>query len=195
VKIKKAFFEKSSSTIDNCPKTKLFEIAFIGRSNVGKSSLLNMLLDRKGIAKVSKTPGKTKLINYFLVNDNIFFVDLPGYGYAKLSKKNKLEISKITQSYFENRIQLKQIFLLIDIRHEIQKADDEFMKYLQSIKKEFNIIFTKKDKIKESQVNKYCLDYLKSLQNIFVNNEYFISSSKTKFGRQEILDYIYKVKF
>ena len=195
MKIKKAFFEKSSSTIDNCPKTKLFEIAFIGRSNVGKSSLLNMLLDRKGIAKVSKTPGKTKLINYFLVNDNIFFVDLPGYGYAKLSKKNKLEISKITQSYFENRIQLKQIFLLIDIRHEIQKADDEFMKYLQSIKKEFNIIFTKKDKIKESQVNKYCLDYLKSLQNIFVNNEYFISSSKTKFGRQEILDYIYKVKF
>jgi GTP-binding protein len=195
VKIKKAFFEKSSSTIDNCPKTKLFEIAFIGRSNVGKSSLLNMLLDRKGIAKVSKTPGKTKLINYFLVNDNIFFVDLPGYGYAKLSKKNKLEISKITQSYFENRIQLKQIFLLIDIRHEIQKADDEFMKYLQSIKKEFNIIFTKKDKIKESQVNKYCLDYLKSLKNIFVNNEYFICSSKTKFGRQEILDYIYKVKF
>ena len=195
MKIKKAFFEKSSSTIDNCPKTKLFEIAFIGRSNVGKSSLLNMLLDRKGIAKVSKTPGKTKLINYFLVNDNIFFVDLPGYGYAKLSKKNKLEISKITQSYFENRIQLKQIFLLIDIRHEIQKADYEFMKYLESIKKEFNIIFTKKDKIKESQVNKYCLDYLKSLQNIFVNNEYFISSSKTKFGRQEILDYIYKVKF
>ena len=80
MKIKKAFFEKSSSTIDNYPKTKLFEIAFIGRSNVGKSSLLNMLLDRKGIAKVSKTPGKTKLINYFLVNDNIFFVDLPGYG-------------------------------------------------------------------------------------------------------------------
>ena len=195
MKIKKAFFEKSSSTIDNCPKTKLFEIAFIGRSNVGKSSLLNMLLDRKGIAKVSKTPGKTKLINYFLVNDNIFFVDLPGYGYAKLSKKNKLEISKITQSYFENRLQLKQIFLLIDIRHEIQKADDEFMKYLQSIKKEFTIIFTKKDKIKESQANKYCLDYLKSLQNIFVNNECFICSSKTKFGRQEILDYINKVKF
>ena len=195
MKIKKAFFEKSSSTIDNCPKKKLFEIAFIGRSNVGKSSLLNMLLDRKGIAKVSKTPGKTKLINYFLVNDNIFFVDLPGYGYAKLSKKNKLEINKITQSYFENRLQLKQIFLLIDIRHEIQKADDEFMKYLQSIKKEFTIIFTKKDKIKESQVNKYCLDYMKSLKNIFVNNEYFISSSKTKFGRQEILDYISKVKF
>lgn len=141
MKIKKAFFEKSSSTIDNCPKKKLFEIAFIGRSNVGKSSLLNMLLDKKGIAKVSKTPGKTKLINYFLVNDNIFFVDLPGYGYAKLSKKNKLEISKITQSYFENRIQLKQIFLLIDIRHEIQKADDEFMKYLQSIKKRIQYHF------------------------------------------------------
>ena len=87
MKINKAFFEKSSSTIDNCPRTKLFEIAFIGRSNVGKSSLLNMLLNKKSIAKVSKTPGKTKLINYFLVNDTIFFVDLPGYGYAKLSKK------------------------------------------------------------------------------------------------------------
>ena len=193
--IKSSNFIKSSSKTIDCPQNNIPEFAFIGRSNVGKSSLLNMLLDRKGIAKVSKTPGKTKLINYFLVNDNIFFVDLPGYGYAKLSKKNKLEISKITQSYFENRLQLKQIFLLIDIRHEIQKADNEFMKYLQSIKKEFNIIFTKKDKIKESQVNKYCLDYLRSLQNIFVNNEYFICSSKTKFGRQEMLDYISKVKF
>ena len=185
MKINKAFFEKSCSTIDNYPRTKLFEIAFIGRSNVGKSSLLNMLLNKKSIAKVSKTPGKTKLINYFLVNDTIFFVDLPGYGYAKLSKKNKLEISKITQSYFENRLQLKQIFLLIDIRHEIQKADFEFMNYLKSIKKEFNIIFTKKDKIKESQVSKYCLNYLKSLDNIFVNNEYFICSSKTKYGREK----------
>ena len=86
MKIKKVIFEKSSSDIDSCPKTKLFEIAFIGRSNVGKSSILNTLLNKKGVAKVSKTPGKTKLINYFLVNDNLYFVDLPGYGYAKLSK-------------------------------------------------------------------------------------------------------------
>ena len=192
MKIKKAFFEKSSSTIYNCPKTKLFEIAFIGRSNVGKSSLLNMLLDRKGIAKVSKTPGKTKLINYFLVNDNIFFVDLPGYGYAKLSKKNKLEISKITQSYFENRLQLKQIFLLIDIRHEIQKSDYSFMVFLKSLNKDFIIIFTKTDKIKDSLIEDHCKNYLQSIKNLYSKNIYFKSSSKSKNGKEEILNYIEK---
>ena len=193
VKIKKIFFQKSSTDIDGCPKTNLFEIAFIGRSNVGKSSMLNMLLNKKGIAKVSKTPGKTKLINYFLVNERLYFVDLPGYGYAKLSKKNKLEISKITQSYFQNRYQLKKIFLLIDIRHRIQNTDYEFMKFLKSIDREFTIIFTKKDKIKDNLVDNYCLDFLKSIKTIYKKEEYFISSSKTKFGREEILGFIEKI--
>lgn len=193
MKIKKIIFQKSSSDIDNCPRTNLFEIAFIGRSNVGKSSILNMLLNKKGIAKVSKTPGKTKLINYFLINEVLYFVDLPGYGYAKLSKKNKLEISKITQSYFKNRNQLKQIFLLIDIRHKIQNSDYEFMNFLKSIKREFTIIFTKSDKIKDNLIQNYCNDFLKSIGNIYNNKEFFVSSSKTKYGREDILDFIEKI--
>ena len=193
MKIKKIIFQKSSSDIDNCPRTNLFEIAFIGRSNVGKSSILNMLLNKKGIAKVSKTPGKTKLINYFLINEVLYFVDLPGYGYAKLSKKNKLEISKITQSYFKNRNQLKQIFLLIDIRHKIQNSDYEFMNFLKSIKREFTIIFTKSDKIKDNLIQNYCNDFLKSIGNIYNNEEFFVSSSKTKYGREDILDFIEKI--
>lgn len=193
MKIKKIIFQKSSSDIDNCPRTNLFEIAFIGRSNVGKSSILNMLLNKKGIAKVSKTPGKTKLINYFLINEALYFVDLPGYGYAKLSKKNKLEISKTTQSYFKNRHQLKQIFLLIDIRHKIQNSDYEFMNFLKSIKREFTIIFTKSDKIKNNLIQNYCNDFLKSIGNIYNNEEFFVSSSKTKYGREDILDFIEKI--
>ena len=193
MKIKKIIFQKSSSDIDNCPRTNLFEIAFIGRSNVGKSSILNMLLNKKGVAKVSKTPGKTKLINYFLINEALYFVDLPGYGYAKLSKKNKLEISKITQSYFKNRHQLKQIFLLIDIRHKIQNSDYEFMNFLKSIKREFTIIFTKSDKIKDNLIQNYCNDFLKSIGNIYNNKEFFVSSSKTKYGREDILDFIEKI--
>lgn len=193
MKIKKIIFQKSSSDIDNCPRTNLFEIAFIGRSNVGKSSILNMLLNKKGVAKVSKTPGKTKLINYFLINEALYFVDLPGYGYAKLSKKNKLEISKITQSYFKNRHQLKQIFLLIDIRHKIQNSDYEFMNFLKSIKREFTIIFTKSDKIKNNLIQNYCNDFLKSIGNIYNNEEFFVSSSKTKYGREDILDFIEKI--
>ena len=152
-----------------------------------------MLLNKKGVAKVSKTPGKTKLINYFLVNDNLYFVDLPGYGYAKLSKKNKIEISRINQSYFKNRNQLKQIFLLIDIRHKLQIIDLEFMSFLKSIDRDFTIIFTKKDKIKDTVVANYCKDFLKSIENIYHKEEYFVSSSKTRYGREEILEYISKV--
>ena len=193
MEIKKAFFQKSSPNIENCPKINLFEIAFIGRSNVGKSSILNMLLNKKSIAKVSKTPGKTKLINYFLINDNIFFVDLPGYGYAKLSKKNKFEISKITQSYFKDRKQLNQIFLLIDIRHKIQKSDYSFMELLNQLNKDFIIIFTKTDKIKDSLIDDLCDDYINSIKNIYDKNIYFKSSSLNKKGRQEILSYIKKI--
>ena len=192
MEIKKAIFEKSSPNIENCPKGNLFEIAFIGRSNVGKSSILNMLLNKKSIAKVSKTPGKTKLINYFLINDSIYFVDLPGYGYAKLSKQNKFEISKITKSYFTDREQLKQIFLLIDVRHEIQKSDYSFMVFLKSLNKDFIIIFTKTDKIKDFLIEDLCKNYLQSIKNLYSKNIYFKSSSKSKNGKEEILNYIEK---
>ena len=192
MEIKKAIFEKSSPNIENCPKGNLFEIAFIGRSNVGKSSILNMLLNKRSIAKVSKTPGKTKLINYFLINDSIYFVDLPGYGYAKLSKQNKFVISKITKSYFTDREQLKQIFLLIDVRHEIQKSDYSFMVFLKSLNKDFIIIFTKTDKIKDFLIEDLCKNYLQSIKNLYSKNIYFKSSSKSKNGKEEILNYIEK---
>ena len=192
MEIKKATFEKSSPNIENCPKRNLFEIAFIGRSNVGKSSILNMLLNKRSIAKVSKIPGKTKLINYFLINDSIYFVDLPGYGYAKLSKQNKFVISKITKSYFTDREQLKQIFLLIDVRHEIQKSDYSFMVFLKSLNKDFIIIFTKTDKMKDSLIEDHCKNYLQSIKNLYSKNIYFKSSSKSKNGKEEILNYIEK---
>lgn len=192
MEIKKAIFEKSSPNIENCPKGNLFEIAFIGRSNVGKSSILNMLLNKRSIAKVSKIPGKTKLINYFLINDSIYFVDLPGYGYAKLSKQNKFVISNITKSYFADREQLKQIFLLIDVRHEIQKSDYSFMVFLKSLNKDFIIIFTKTDKIKDSLIDDQCKSYLQSIKNLYSKNIYFKSSSKSKNGKEEILNYIEK---
>ena len=189
MKIKHVSFEKSSSEFSNCPNSTFFEIAFIGRSNVGKSSLLNMLLNKKSIAKVSKIPGKTKLINYFLVNNDMYFVDLPGYGYAKLSKKSILTINKIIENYITNRAQLKHIFLLIDIRHQLQNSDFEFIKFLKKTKRNFTIIFTKSDKIKKSIIQKHCNEYIDSI-NKFYNKNYFTSSSKTKNGREEILEYI-----
>ena len=189
MKIKHVSFEKSSSEFSNCPNSTFFEIAFIGRSNVGKSSLLNMLLNKKSIAKVSKIPGKTKLINYFLVNNEMYFVDLPGYGYAKLSKKSILTINKIIENYITNRAQLKHIFLLIDIRHQLQNSDFKFINFLKTTKRNFTIIFTKSDKIKKSIIQKHCNEYINTV-NKFYNKNYFTSSSKTKNGREEILEYI-----
>ena len=187
--IKHASFDKSSSEISNCPNSTFFEIAFIGRSNVGKSSLLNMLLNKKRIAKVSKIPGKTKLINYFLVNNEMYFVDLPGYGYAKLSKENIFSVNKMIENYIINRNQLRHIFLLVDIRHQVQNSDFEFIKFLKTTNRNFTIIFTKSDKIKKSIIQKHCNEYINSI-NKFYNKNYFTSSSKTKNGREEILVYI-----
>ncbi len=187
--IKHASFDKSSSEISNCPNSTFFEIAFIGRSNVGKSSLLNMLLNKKRIAKVSKIPGKTKLINYFLVNNEMYFVDLPGYGYAKLSKENIFSVNKIIENYIINRNQLRHIFLLVDIRHQLQNSDFEFIKFLKTTNRNFTIIFTKSDKIKKLIIQKYCNEYINSISKFYDKN-YFISSSKTKNGREEILEYI-----
>ena len=148
-----------------------------------------MLLNKKSIAKVSKIPGKTKLINYFLVNNDMYFVDLPGYGYAKLSKKSIFTINKIIENYITNRAQLKHIFLLIDIRHQLQNSDFEFIKFLKKTKRNFTIIFTKSDKIKKLIIQKHCDEYIKSIDKFYSKN-YFTSSSKTKNGREEILEYI-----
>ena len=143
MKVINSVFEKSSKTIDQCPESKLPEYALVGRSNVGKSSLINSLLNNKKIAKISSTPGKTILINHFKINNNFYLVDLPGYGYATLSKKIKENIIETHKTYFKLRKQLLYTFLLIDIRHDLQKIDIEFMQFLNDNSCPFVIIFTK----------------------------------------------------
>ena len=143
MKITTSVFEKSSKSINQCPKSKLPEYALVGRSNVGKSSLINSLFNNKKIAKISSKPGKTVLINHFKVNSNFYIVDLPGYGYASISKKIKEDIRRIHGTYFKSRKQLLYTFLLIDIRHDIQKIDVEFMDFLNKNYCPFIIVFTK----------------------------------------------------
>ncbi len=163
MKIIKSVFEKSSSKISECPKGNLPEFALVGRSNVGKSSLINTLLNKKSIAKTSSKPGKTILINHFKINDKFYLVDLPGYGYARTSKQIIKEIKLIHKSYFKTRKQLLFTLLLIDSRHKLQKIDLEFMKYLNSMMCPFVIIFTKSDKIKSEILNEKIKLYKDSL--------------------------------
>ena len=154
MKIKSADFVMSNSDVAMCPNEPLPEYAFIGRSNVGKSSLINMLTDRKSLAKTSGRPGKTQLINHFKINGNWFLVDLPGYGYARVSKKNKKTFQKYITDYFVKRKQLVSAFVLVDIRHEPQKIDMEFMEHLGENEIPFSIIFTKADKLKPKVIEK-----------------------------------------
>jgi len=163
MKIINSVFEKSSKTIDQCPNKNLPEFAFIGRSNVGKSSLINSLLNNKSIAKISSKPGKTLLINHFRINDKLFIVDLPGYGYATVSKKIKEDIKNIHENYFKLRKELLYTLLLIDIRHDIQKKDVEFMEFLINNYCPFVIIFTKSDKLKNNVKFSFQIQY-KNLQ-------------------------------
>jgi GTP-binding protein len=192
MKIKSADFVISNSKVDRCPNEPLPEYAFIGRSNVGKSSLINMLTQRKGLAKTSGRPGKTQLINHFKINENWFLVDLPGYGYARVSKRDKKTFQKYITDYFLQRQQLVCAFVLIDIRHEPQKVDLEFMEWMGGNGIPFCIIFTKADKIKpkvlESQVETY-LQHL--LDGIWLEAPpYFVTSSSNGLGREELLKYI-----
>ena len=154
MKINKSEFIISNSDVKKCPTEILPEYAFIGRSNVGKSSLINMLTGRKALAKVSGKPGKTQLINHFKINDNWFLVDLPGYGYAKVSKSTKGVFQKFITEYFEHREQLVCGFVLIDIRLEAQKIDVEFLNYLGNAGIPFCIIFTKADKLNRQKPSK-----------------------------------------
>ena len=160
MRVKSASFVISNAKVSDCPKSSLPEFAFIGRSNVGKSSLINMLTDRKQLAKTSGKPGKTQLINHFLVNKNWHLVDLPGYGYARVSKKTKKEFQSYITSYFLERKQLINAFVLIDIRHEPQAIDLEFMEWMGTQQIPFSIIFTKADKLSENKIDLTVSAYL-----------------------------------
>ncbi len=192
MKITSAEFVISNSDPLKCPKEPLPEYAFIGRSNVGKSSLINMLTQHKSLAKTSSKPGKTQLINHFKINNNWFLVDLPGYGYAKVSKSTKAVFQKFITEYFEKREQLVCAFVLIDIRHEAQKIDLEFLTYLGEAGIPLSLIFTKADKISKGSIQKQVAAYQKAL---LANNweempPYFVTSSENGTGRDSVLEYI-----
>ena len=187
-----ARFLVSSSDVDQCPKASSVEYAFIGRSNVGKSSLINALTNNKKLAKTSGTPGKTKLINHFVINESWFLVDLPGYGYAKVSKKERNEIKKLIHGYFEKRTQLVNTFVLIDSRHEPQKIDVDFINMLGAKQYPFSIVFTKIDKLSEKQRKDNLSHYQSHLleQGWESTPPMFESSAKTGEGKEEIINYI-----
>lgn len=192
MKISSAEFVMSNSSVAKCPNEPLPEYAFIGRSNVGKSSLINMLVDRKGLAKTSGRPGKTQLINHFKINNNWFLVDLPGYGYARVSKKDKKTFQKYITEYFQKRKQLVCGFVLVDIRHDPQPIDLEFMEWLGTNQIPFAIIFTKADKLKPNAVAKHVNDYLqKLLDGVWEEAPtHFITSSTNRMGQEELLAFI-----
>jgi GTP-binding protein len=194
MKIKSAEFVMSNSDVTKCPKEKLIEYAFIGRSNVGKSSLINMLMQKKSLAKTSGRPGKTQLINHFLINKNWFLVDLPGYGYAKVSKSSKRIFQKFITQYFSKRQQLALAFVLIDCRHKPQKVDLEFMQWMGENQVPFSIIFTKQDKMKPKALIKNIEDYkLKMLESWEEMPNYFITSSSNGTGRDKVLNYMSEI--
>ncbi|MDG1291497.1 MAG: ribosome biogenesis GTP-binding protein YihA/YsxC [Flavobacteriaceae bacterium] len=189
-----AEFLVSNTRVDHCPKSKLPEYAFIGRSNVGKSSLINMLCNRKRLAKTSSRPGKTQLINHFLINNKWHLVDLPGYGYARASKTQKKTFQKFITDYFNKRKELVSAFLLIDIRHEPQPPDLDFMRWLGENYIPFTIVFTKADKIKEREIEKKVSVYLEKLKEDWESlPKYFITSSEKRLGRDELLGYIHEI--
>ena len=189
--INTARFQISNSKVDNCPVDNRHEYAFIGRSNVGKSSLINMLTGRNELAKTSSTPGKTMLINHFLINNEWSIVDLPGYGYAKRSKDSRDELMRMIEGYILGRRQMTNLFLLIDSRHEPQKIDLEFMEWLGENGVPFSIVFTKLDKMGpvagRQKIAAYCEKLLEQWEEL---PPIFLTSSADKRGRDEILDYI-----
>jgi GTP-binding protein len=194
MEIKTATFTLSSPTIEKCPQDFRPEYAFIGRSNVGKSSLINMLCNHKGLAKTSSTPGKTLLINHFLINKEWYLVDLPGYGFAKRSKTVQQKIQNMISSYLLMRQQLVNVFVLIDIRHSPQKIDREFIDWLGESSIPFSIVFTKADKLSTQKVNESVKQYMESLRDVWEElPPYFVTSSEKKTGRDEILSYIEKI--
>ncbi len=192
MKIKSAAFIISNTDVSKCPKESLPEYAFIGRSNVGKSSLINMLVDHKGLAKTSGKPGKTQLINHFKINENWFLVDLPGYGYAKISKTKRQGFQEFITDYFFKRKQLVCTFLLVDIRHKAQKIDLEFMRFLGENGIPFCIVFTKTDKLAKTKTHMILKAYTQQILDSGWESmpQYFVTSATSKEGREELLTFI-----
>lgn len=191
MKIQSAEFLISNSRADQCPQTDKPEYAFIGRSNVGKSSLINMLTGRKALAMTSSTPGKTMLINHFVINDEWYLVDLPGYGYAQRGRREVDKLKKLIEHYVLDREQLTCLFVLIDSRLTPQKIDLEFIRFLGEHGVPFGIIFTKADKPKRGELKKNVDRFLATLQEEWEElPPYFITSSGTGLGRDAFLDYI-----
>lgn len=194
MQITSAKFVMSNSVASQCPSSTLPEYAFIGRSNVGKSSLINMLCNNSTLAKVSGTPGKTQLINHFIINDNWHLVDLPGYGYAKVSKSVKEKFQTLITDYVLNREQLVLLFVLVDCRHEPQKIDLEFMRFLGENGVPFSMIFTKADKLKPAALERNIEEYRRIMLEEWEElPPCFITSSSQCLGKEEILDYIEQI--
>lgn len=192
--IRSAKFVVSSPSIEKCPKPSLPEYAFIGRSNVGKSSLINMITGIKTLAKVSQTPGKTQIINHFLINEKWYIVDLPGYGYAKVSKTSRKLFSGMITSYIQNRENLYCLFVLIDSRLEPQKIDIEFINWVGEKQIPFALIFTKTDKINTPTLQSNIAIYKKEILNYWEElPKIFTCSAVTRIGRDEIIEYIEEI--
>lgn len=192
--IKTAEYVISNCDVRKCPEGNIPEYAFIGRSNVGKSSLINMLTGRSALAKTSATPGKTLLINHFLINKSWYIVDLPGYGYAKRSKDSRDEFKRMIEGYILHRMQMTNLFVLVDSRHKPQNIDLEFMEWLGENGVPFSIVFTKMDKLGKEAGPRNVRGYLNVLKESWEElPPYFITSSEDGRGRDEILDYIEEI--
>ena len=191
MEINKSEFVISSPVVNKCPADNKPEYAFIGRSNVGKSSLINMLCNHKGLAKTSSTPGKTLLINHFIINNEWYLVDLPGYGFAKRSKNERQKLENMIRGYILQREQLVNVFVLVDIRHEQQAIDREFIDWMGTSNIPFAIVFTQADKLSAAKAKQNIEKWMKALEDAWEElPPYFITSSEKKQGRDEILDYI-----
>ena len=189
--VKSAEFITSNSDVAKCPKDRFPEYAFRGRSNVGKSSLINMLMQRKKLAKTSGRPGKTQLINHFLINKNWYLVDLPGYGYARVSKSSKKVFQKFITKYFEKREQMVLAFVLVDCRLEPQPIDIEFMQWMGESQVPFSIIFTKADKLKPNALKKNIETYKQKMLEVWEEMpQHFITSASNTQGREELLGFL-----
>ena len=192
--IKSAEFVISNSRVEKCPTTGLPEYAFIGRSNVGKSSLINMLTARKGLAMTSQKPGKTQLINHFIINDAWYLVDLPGYGYARLGKDSRDSLRRMIEDYVLERKELVLLFVLLDCRHEPQKIDLEFIQWLGEEGVPFALVFTKADKLSKGRLAANVEAYKAKLREEWEElPPIFVTSSEERMGRDELLGYIEEV--
>lgn len=192
--IKSAEFVISNSRVEKCPTTGLPEYAFIGRSNVGKSSLINMLTARKGLAMTSQKPGKTQLINHFIINDTWYLVDLPGYGYARLGKDSRDSLRRMIEDYVLERKELVLLFVLLDCRHEPQKIDLEFIQWLGEEGVPFALVFTKADKLSKGRLAANVEAYKAKLHEEWEElPPIFVTSSEERMGRDELLGYIEEI--